>query len=191
MRENKEKKNPTFSTDKAILYLSQLKPNMVLIETGNALGAGLNPEPEPELTPAGFWVKAPAPRPTCCDSGPGPTSRPLTLSLPCGLTTLGCDHRIQRQKQPQESERRGTEKVTSSQKACSTGAEHFLEKTHHMGNLESRGGLSEGCLTPGEWPPGGSLLPAPCRRPRLPPYFQDEKRDPNGLPVQRGSVLLG
>lgn len=33
----KEKKLQTFSTDKTILYLSQLKPNMVLIETETPL----------------------------------------------------------------------------------------------------------------------------------------------------------
>lgn len=63
MRENERKNLRTFSTDKTILYLSQRKPNVALVNTGNALEASVNPEPESELLPAGFWVKAPASRP--------------------------------------------------------------------------------------------------------------------------------
>lgn len=36
-RKQKKKKLQTFSTDKTVLYLSQLKPNMVLIETETPL----------------------------------------------------------------------------------------------------------------------------------------------------------
>lgn len=148
-REKMREKRQTFpehSQQTKQSCLSQLKPNIVLIETGNAPDAGLSPEPESELMPAGFGVNAPAsgPAPTELQSRPQPTPTtralgPVIWQLSDGTT------RHNGRSGPQESDGGGTEKINPDRRSdprvqTSPGPPpSALEKAHQAHNSERRG----------------------------------------------------
>lgn len=185
--------------------LSQLKPNIVLIETGNAPDAGLSPEPESELMPAGSGVNAPAsgPAPTELQSWPQPTPTiwalgPVIWQLSDGTT------RHNGRSGPQESDGGGTEKINPDRRSdpqvqTSPGPPpSALEKAHQAHNSERRGGHSAEQPELSDWqPPGGrkpafSLHVGGCDSRS---YSQEEQWNSNGVPIRHESpctdLLLG